>query len=113
MAILENDIIIENTDVQISVSGDFDIQSANNQNIKHICIAHPGNYPVSPSVGAMIDQFQNDNVTDLRTVLNTVAKELKKDGYSYPDFYNQSIDPEDLSISISAKRIAIPKREVI
>lgn len=110
--ITENDIMIENTDVAI-ISGDFDIQDVNSQNIRHILIAQPGDYPVCPSIGATIQKFQNDNIVDLRQVLSTIAQELGKDGYAYPDFYNQTQETENVQMTISAKRITIPKREVI
>jgi hypothetical protein len=112
MAILENDIIIENTDA-IVVNGDFSVQDANNQNIKHICYAQPGNYIGAASVGAMIWKFQNSEFNDFREVLSAIAQELKKDGYEYPDFINESNDPESLEMTVTAKRISIPKREVL
>ena len=112
MAISENDIIIENDDVLI-VDGDFSIQNANNQNIKHICIAQPGNYIGAPSVGARIYKMQNDNFNDFREILSTIAQQLKKDGYNYPDFINETTDPDNAQLTVTAKRVLSPKREVI
>lgn len=112
MAISENDIIIENEDVHI-LNGDFDIKDARDQNIKHILIAQPGNYVVSPSAGAMVYKFQNDNINDFREVLAVIAQSLKKDGYNYPDFYNQTQREEEIKLTIDAQRIAIPNRETI
>lgn len=112
MAISENDIMIENDDVKV-VNGDFDIRDVNEQNIKHILIAQPGQFISSPSVGAMIWKLQNENITDFREVIRAVASELIKDGYSYPDFINTTESLENIKLVITAKRNAEPKREVI
>jgi len=107
----ENDILIENTDVAV-LNGDFDIQDCNNQNLKHLIIAVPSNYVISPKVGASVYTFQNMPVTDPRELFAKISNELKNDGYKTPVFGGSS-DLESTDLEVSAIRIKTPIRNII
>lgn len=112
MAISENDILIENTDVAIT-GGDFDIQDCNNQNVKHLLIADAGNYIISPSLGVGIYRMQNEVVSDFREIFAKIGDQLKKDGYKYPEYTGENTSGDAVNLEITAIREKIPKRNTI
>lgn len=110
---MEDDIIIEQEDVKV-IGGDFAIQSANLQNIKHIEIAEAGNYCISPTVGVAIYKQQSAPIVDFRTFTSKSNKELIKDGYSNINItgqYNSTTDKTEMQITAIRKRS--PQRQTI
>jgi hypothetical protein len=110
---MEDDIIIEQEDVKV-IGGDFAIQSANLQNIKHIEIAEAGNYYISPTVGVAIYKQQSAPIVDFRTFTSKSNKELIKDGYSNINItgqYNSTTDNTELQITALRKKS--PDRQTI
>lgn len=104
MAISEIDIIIDPTDVKIK-DGDFDLQDANSQNLKHILIANPGDFLISPKIGGRINNSINYPSTDFRDFVANISRTLQNDGYS-----EVNVSGEHKLIQVDARRIKNPKR---
>jgi hypothetical protein len=108
----ERDILIEPEDVKI-VNGDFAIVDANNQNIKHLCIANPGDFKVFPGVGAGLYNMQNNPINNFQEVLSKIRSELINDGYKNPVITGTQTDIESTELEISAVRKKKPNRKII
>jgi len=112
MPVPENDIIIE-ADLQI-LNGDFNIFSANEQNIKHILISSPGNFLLTPSLGVDIYRQQNASFVDWRPLVSKIKSELKKDGYDNTKISGVADNKTDKSsLNVLSDRITIAKRQTI
>lgn len=110
--ISENDIIIEPTDVK-TLNGDFDIQDANNQNIKHLCVASPSNYKISPEIGVGIYNMQNLPINSFNIILAKIRSVLINDGYKNPKITGQQTGLDESDLEITAIRKQSPQRKVI
>ncbi len=110
--ISENDIIIEQTDVQI-LNGDFDVQDANNQNIKHLLIGKPGDYKIFPSVGVGIYYMQNADLNNFSVTLSKIREQIIKDGYKNPDISGRQTGDVKSELEITAIRKGYPDKTIL
>ena len=107
---IETDIIIEPSDVKI-LNGDFFIGNANNQNIKHLLVANPGQFLISPTIGIGIYSYQNYATSDGRKLTAKIREELRKDGYDsvrISGVFDYKTSTSELKIT--ANRVSKPKR---
>jgi hypothetical protein len=107
----ENDILIEPTDVKI-INGDFAIEDANNQNIKHLCIATPGDYKAAPGVGVSLYNMQNNPINNFQTILSKIRSELRSDGYKNPVISGNQTGLNSTELEVSAARKTNPIRKI-
>lgn len=108
----ENDIIIEPGDVKI-VDGDFAIETANNQNIKHLCIANPGDFKIFPGIGSRLYAMQNNPINDFTIILSRIRSELINDGYKNPNITGKQNELNKTGLEVSAERKKRPNRKII
>ena len=112
MAILETDILIE-PDLQIA-NGDFNIGDANNENIKYLCIANPGQFLLSPTVGASLYRAQNASTNDARVLTASIRDQLRSDGYDEARITGEAnTKTSEGQLRITATRVKKPKRQTI
>ena len=113
MALIETDILIEPTDFKV-VLGDMYIGDSNNENIKHLCIANPGQFVISPIIGAGLYYMQNLAVNDGRTLAASIREQLRKDGYDEVRITGQSdAATSETNLQITATRTRKPQRLTI
>ncbi len=109
----ENDILIEPDDMQV-IEGDFFISNANSQNIKHILIASPGNYLLTPSLGVDLYKLQNSSFVDFRPFVSKVKSELRKDGYDNTLITGSGDNVQDKAfLEVTADRVTIAPRQTV
>ena len=113
MALNETDILIEPMDFKI-VLGDMFIGDSNNENIKHLCIANPGQFVISPIIGAALYRMQNTSVNDGRGLAAFIREQLRNDGYDEIRITGQSdAKTSETNLQITAVRTRKPQRLTI
>lgn len=102
MAIISNDLIINETDIVIQ-DGDFLIGESDNQNVFANLKARKGQFYENPLIGIGIDDFQNSSKTK-REITKEIREGLLKDNYRAKNL-DVSVDQGEVFINILPEKI--------